>query len=158
MRTTVFTILLFLLITSLLHATHNRAGEITYKQIGPLTIEATITTYTQASSNQADRDSLNLCWGDGHCELLLRSNGSGNPIENNYKVNHYTGTHTYPALDTYTLSMTDPNRNTGVLNVTPQNSDLVQFHIQTTFHLQNLENETNQIILNQFRGIGHGSR
>ena len=60
-------------------ATHNRAGEITYVQIGPLTIEATITTYTKATSIQADQDSLTLCWGDGFCESVLRNNG---PIVN----------------------------------------------------------------------------
>ncbi len=84
-------------------ATHNRAGEIIYKQIAPLTIEATIITYTQTSSIPADRDSLTICWGDGTCETLLRSNGngSGEPIENDYKVNAYTGVHRYSELVVY---------------------------------------------------------
>ncbi|MFK7982411.1 MAG: hypothetical protein AB8G86_20685, partial [Saprospiraceae bacterium] len=62
-----------------LAATHNRAGEISVEQIDALTIKAMITTYTKASSIQADRDSLTLCWGDGNCELLVRING---PIGN----------------------------------------------------------------------------
>jgi len=144
MRTTVITILLFILSSTLLHATHNRAGEITYKQIGPLTIQATITTYTQTSSIAADRDSLTLCWGDGTCEKLLRSNENGAPIENDYKMNHYSGTYTYAGLGTYTLTMTDPNRNGLVLNVNPPNSVLIQFHLQTTFNLQDLADNTNQ--------------
>lgn len=54
-------------------ATHNQTSEIIYQQIDELTIEATIITYTQTSSVQADRDSLIICWGDGTCETLLRS-------------------------------------------------------------------------------------
>lgn len=119
-------------------ATHNRAGEIIFKQIAPLTIEATIITYTKTSTVQADRDSLTICWGDGTCETLLRSNGNGDPIENDYQVNTYTGVHTYAEIGSYTLSMTDVNRNGGILNVNPPNSDQVPFHLQTTFTLRNL--------------------
>jgi len=46
-------------------ATHNRAGEITYEILDTpdgLTIRATITTYTKASSIAADRDTLDICW------------------------------------------------------------------------------------------------
>jgi len=125
-------------------ATHNRAGEISYVQTGPLTIEATITTYTKASSSQADQDSLTLCWGDGTCESVLRNNGpmqgglfKGQIIGNNTKINTYTASHTYPGASRYTLSMNDPNRNAGVLNVNPPNSDLVRFHLETTFTLLN---------------------
>ena len=59
------------LFTTDVAATHNRAGEIAVEQIDPLMVKATITTYTKASSTQADRDSLTLCWGDGRCELLI---------------------------------------------------------------------------------------
>ncbi len=137
MRTTV-TFLLLCFFSTLLLATHNRAGEIIYTQIAPLTIEATIITYTQTSTVQADRDSLTICWGDGTCETVTRSNGDGEPIENDYKINAYTSVHVYTALGNYTLSMTDPNRNGSILNVNPPNSDQVQFHLQTTFTLRNL--------------------
>ena len=71
---------LFLFVTAFVaSATHNRAGEITYRQIGEYTIEATITTYTKASSSGADRDSLEIHWGDGASEMVLRTNGPGNP-------------------------------------------------------------------------------
>lgn len=114
----------------LLNATHNRAGEIVYKQTSDRTVEATIVTYTQSSSLAADRDSLEICWGDNTCELLIRVNG--NEIENDYKVNRYVGSHTYENHGNYTISMTDPNRNANILNVGTSNSDLVQFHIQSS--------------------------
>jgi len=142
-------VLLFLglsfLFTSDLAATHNRAGEITVEQIDPLMVKATITTYTKATSTQADRDSLTLCWGDGRCDLLIRVNGpsgdsgipSGETIGNNTKKNIYVGFHSYPALGTYRLFMTDPNRNDGILNVNPPNSVMVEFHLQTVYTLLN---------------------
>ena len=137
MRTTV-TCLLFCFLFTSLKATHNRAGEILYEQTAPLTIQATIITYTQTSSIPADRDSLMICWGNGICEMLLRSNGNGEAIENDYKVNRYIGVHKYSDLGNYTLSMTDPNRNGGVLNVNPPNSDHIEFHLQTKFTLRDL--------------------
>ncbi len=143
MRTTVMT-LIFCSFVSFLHATHNRAGEIAYKQIGPSTVQAVIITYTQASSVAADRDSLTLCWGDGTCERLIRDNMNGDTIGNDYQINRYLGTHTYSELGTYTLSMTDPNRNDNILNVNPPNSVSVEFHLQTTFTLEPLEDGTNQ--------------
>jgi len=51
-----------------LQATHNRAGEIIVEQLAPCEqykVQATIITYTKASSTSADRDSLVICWGDG---------------------------------------------------------------------------------------------
>ncbi len=44
-------------------ATHNRAGEITLTQLDDLTYEITITTFTYTLS-QADRDRLEVQWGD----------------------------------------------------------------------------------------------
>jgi len=122
-------------------ATHNRAGEITYVQIGPLEIEATITTYTQASSIPADRDSLEICWGDGNCEWVLRENGpdldgdglpDGELLPNDIKVNFYIARHTYAGISSYTISMNDKNRNGGICNVNAPASDQIPFHIQTT--------------------------
>jgi len=133
------------LFTTDLAATHNRAGEITVEQIDPRMVKATITTYTKASSDQADRDSLTLCWGDGRCESLVRINGPigtegipiGEELGNNIKKNIYVGFHIYPALGTYRLFMTDPNRNADVLNVNPPNSVMVEFHLQTIYTLLN---------------------
>ncbi|MCP3930608.1 MAG: gliding motility-associated C-terminal domain-containing protein [Bacteroidetes bacterium] len=126
-------------------ATHNRAGEISIRQVGDcnsLTVIATVTTYTKTSAVPADRDTLTLCWGDGFCERVARANGPGNPpqgteLENDIKYNTYVATHTFPARGTYKISMTDPNRNGGVVNVNHPNSDNVKFHIETTYTFLN---------------------
>ena len=73
---------LLLLAPAAAFATHNRAGEIHIEQIGPLTIRATIITWTKASSVNADRDTLTICWGDGpnSCEQVGRVNGGGEGV------------------------------------------------------------------------------
>jgi gliding motility-associated-like protein len=132
--------MIFLGMTLLAHATHNRAGDISVEQIGPLTVRATITTYTKATSRAADRDSLTLDWGDGTKLTISRSNGpnkKGEVIGNDTRKNLYIATHTYPGRATYKLSMTDPNRNGGVLNVNPPGSDNVAFHLTTTYSFLN---------------------
>ena len=140
-----FLILILAFIPCILHATHNRAGEISVSPIGDCTdysVQAIITTYTKASSIAADRDSLEICWGDGNCEMVVRSNGpnnNGQELGNDTKKNLYIATHTYTASGTYVISMTDPNRNGGVLNVNAPNSDTVPFHIQTTYSFLNCQ-------------------
>ncbi len=130
-------------------ATHNRAGEIVLEQINgceSLTLRATIITYTKTSSVPADRDTLTLCWGDGFCQRVARVNGpqpnpnfapQGEELPNNIKFNLYIAEHTYPGRNTYQISMTDPNRNDGILNVNPPGSVNVPFHIQSTYTFLN---------------------
>jgi gliding motility-associated-like protein len=125
-----------------MEATHNRAGEILIRQIGALTIEATVVTYTKTSSVSADRDSVTIEWGDGTRSTVARSNGpkgkgnvpQGEELQNDIKKNIYVGVHTYAGfVPYYVITMTDPNRNGGILNINPPYSDNVQFSLSTTF-------------------------
>ena len=127
-------------ISNFLFATHNAAGEIIFKQINSTTVEASIITYTKASSAAADRDTLEICWGDGSCEFVGRVNGpnnSGEIIGPDTKMNIYTKVHTYAGQGHYEISMTDPNRNAGILNVNWPNSENVPFAIMTELNLFN---------------------
>ncbi len=144
-----FVSLLIILFAAPARATHNRAGEIVIEQIGDCTsntVRCMITTYTKTSSVAADRDTLSLCWGDGVCEQVPRANGphlgpgtapNGEPLPNDVKYNIYVAIHTYNGTGSYTVSVTDPNRNGGILNVNAPGSENVQFHIQTSFTLFN---------------------
>jgi hypothetical protein len=126
-------------------ATHNRAGEITYTFVGPNTVQVTIATWTKASSVAADRDSLPISWGDGSAiTVVARINGApggccgvpnGVMLGNDIKYNLYVGTHTYPGAppppnNFYIVSMTDPNRNIAIINIS--NSVNVLFYIEDT--------------------------
>ena len=140
MKSRFFT-LFFLSFSSIIcHATHNRAGEITFRQVGVRTYEVTITTYTKSDA-PADRCDLLIEWGDGSSSTLYRSNGTadrgcpygGEPIYNLIKKNIYRGTHTYSTPGMYRLSMMDYNRNEGVKNIA--NSVGVPFYIESHIYV-----------------------
>ncbi|MCF8239583.1 MAG: gliding motility-associated C-terminal domain-containing protein [Saprospiraceae bacterium] len=142
-------ILFFLVVLPFsLWATHNRAGEITVEQIGncsELTLRVTVTTYTKASSVAADRDSVEVSWGDGTKQWLYRTNGPNGPggipfgevLANDIKKNLYVGIHVYPARATYRISMNDPNRIDDILNVNYPNSVSIPFYIETIYTFLN---------------------
>jgi gliding motility-associated-like protein len=119
-------IILFVLNTLMLSATHNRAGEITYVQISDLTYEITVTTFTYTLS-QADREFLDVSWGDNSISTVQRESKTFLP--NYYKKNVYRIRHTYPGPGAYKIVVQDPNRNYGVKNI--PNSVNVVFSIST---------------------------
>lgn len=125
------TIILFCLCVSSALATHNRAGEITYRQISGLTFEFTITTYTKASSVDADRSSLPIFWGDGTGDTLPRFQEVFLP--NDIKLNRYRGIHTYSGAFTYVVYFVDPNRIENIINIS--NSINVLFYVEDTLKI-----------------------
>ena len=95
----------YLLLPTPAAATHNRAGEISYTSQPlpdqPYRYRFTITTYTKTGgdSEAADRDTLEIDFGDGSPKgYAPRTNGGGNgvEIEDNIRWNIYQITHTYP--------------------------------------------------------------
>lgn len=126
------TILLLVLVSLAAKATHNRAGEIQIEFLGGLTVRATVTTYTVPDS-PADRPFLEVKWGDGTLDTVYRSNGGGDGVVilPGVKKNIYVAEHTYPSgsASGYTISMEDPNRNGGIMNI--PNSVNVPFYIET---------------------------
>lgn len=120
---------IFILFTLAVNAygTHNRAGEITYKQLSDLSYEITITTFTYILS-QADRDYLDVDWGDGTISTAERS--FKGQLPNYYQKNIYKIKHTYPGPGIYKIVVQDPNRNYGIVNI--PNSVNVVFSISTT--------------------------
>jgi len=108
-------------------STHNRAGEITYRQLSGFTFEFTITTYTYTKS-PADRSQLEVQWGDNTTSIAPRI-----PppliLPNDYQKNTYKATHTFPGPGVYEVVVEDPNRNYGVINI-PSSVNVV-FSIKT---------------------------
>lgn len=102
MSTRITTAFFLLFLSTQLSATHNHSGEIVFEKTGGLGIKATVVTYTKASSVNADRDSLTICWGDGQCTVVAPNNGSGELIGHDTKKNLYTGYYTYAAEGVFT--------------------------------------------------------
>jgi len=142
MRKSILLIFFVIIITPFTFATHERAGEITYKHITGLTYEITIVTYTFTPS-PANRIEMEVLWGDGSSSIIPLLEP---PIKypNNIQRNVYGGLearHTYSAPATYIISVEDPNRNYGVLNI--PNSVNIPFYTET------------ELVINPFLGINN---
>ncbi len=134
-----------LLTTHFAYATHNRAGEITYRTAPlegqPYRYEFTVVTYTKTggTSENADRDSLEVSFGDGAFEMAPRVNGpiingnhKGERIEDsNIKKNIYEIAHTYPGPFNYKVSMQDPNRIDDIVNIAFGESVNTPFYLES---------------------------
>ena len=115
-----------LLVATLAHATHQRAGEISYRYISGLTYEFTITTYTYSAS-PADRPQIEVFWGDGTSSVINRTLKQA--ITASIDINVYVTQHTFSAAGTFYVSFEDPNRNAGIVNI--PNSVEIPFYIET---------------------------
>lgn len=121
-------------------ATHNRAGEITYKQLSALQYEFTLTTFTDVSNaGNADRPTAIMFFGDGTQDERPRVEKDlvGPFIQRNI----YKFVHTFPGYSTYTISYQDPNRNNNVQNML--NS------INTPFYVES------ELVINPFIGFNN---
>lgn len=127
-----------------IYATHNRAGEITYVQIGEYTYRITLITYTYTKA-PADRPELDIYFGDGTFETVKRINELYLPDD--YKRNTYVVEHTYPGPGTFVISMEDPNRNEGVRNI--PGSVNIRFALKTILQINpNLGENSTPVMLN----------
>ncbi len=143
-------IFFFLLISVNAMATHNRAGQITYKFIGVLLpqpvwkYEVTITTFTKTSSVAADRPQLDsVYWGDGTGPQVFYRD-SAILLPNDIKKNIYTEEHTYNGNGEYLIHFTDPNRNANVRNI--PNSVAVPFYLETKLWINPFRGANNSVI------------
>ena len=126
-----FVFIAFYLSANFAFATHQRAAEITYRHVEGLTFEFTITMYTRTSSPADDtRVTMPIFWGDETGDEIPRIVFEVIPAVNDITLNIYKGLHTFPAPGTYTVSVEDPNRNFGVVNI--PNSVNVPMYIETS--------------------------
>ena len=121
-----FVVFLLLVFSLQTFATHNRAGEITYRHISNNTYEVTITTYTKVPT-YALRPYLSLDWGDNSSSVIQKSDSI--KICDSIIRSHYTARHTYNGPGDFFLCMNDPNRIASICNIV--NSVDIQFSIQT---------------------------
>lgn len=145
----------FLFCISESNATHNRAGEITYRHVSGNTFEITITTYTKESSIDADRNSLTLFWRTTNNPTfadsleIFRVNGSditspggggpdgvpdGQSLPGDIKLNIYRSSITFIGLANYVIAFIDPNRIGNIINMLA--SIDVTFYLEDTLFLR----------------------
>jgi len=115
------------------HATHNRAGEITYEFIGASSFDykyrITIVTFTKTSSVNVDRPRLDSVYlGDGSGPTVFYRE-SKIQLADDISKNTYKHIHTYAGNGRFLIRFTDPNRNEGVINI--PNSVDVPFYVES---------------------------
>src|SRR3989344_3341083 len=143
-------------------ATHNRAGEITYRYIGtgalPYNYEITVKTYTEwVGPSGTDKCELNVHFGDGDTAIVPRVNGSsfncpssadGVLLLPDTRYNVYVTTHNYDGPGNYIITMEDPNRNGGICNI--PDSDNKSFFLRSELVISPfLGQNTSPILLNK---------
>lgn len=131
-----------------LYGSHNKAGEITFEQIGPREIKAIITTYTKISAD-IDRQKIEINWGDGKIDSTNILPGYPQPFStfNDLQVSVYEITHTYSGAGSFFVSFEDPFRNSGIKNI--KNSDQVPLTLVSQVIISPfLGNNNSPILLN----------
>lgn len=129
-----------------LYATHNRAGEITYVSAPepgrPHRYIFSIITYTKfigGGSPSADRDTLDIDFGDGSpigkAPRISKEELVNISDDNNIQKNVYQITHTYAGAFSYVVSVLDPNRVDNILNINFGQSVNIPFYLQDTLFL-----------------------
>ncbi|GAB3336839.1 hypothetical protein GCM10027299_47240 [Larkinella ripae] len=129
--TSLWVLLLAMLVVTESQATHLRAGEITTRRISntALTYEVTMTTYHDEIGGRTASDQQDpsyFCFGIGPAVAVKRANRR--TINRATTVNTYIATFTYPGPGTYRITCTITNRNENVRNIPSS--------IQTSFQLQ----------------------
>jgi len=153
-----YLLLFFLGLVFTSKATHNRAGEITYKWLFGFTYEITLVTYTDDGPSIADRCKLTIHFGDGDSTQAFRINGLpdsggdcgpgsylGQVLSPGFKKNVYKATHTYSGAGNYKIYMFDRNRNQGVINV--PNSVNQPFYLESWLSIGNFSGPNNSPVL-----------
>jgi hypothetical protein len=133
MKKILFALLTFLSLN--VFATHLRGGYISVERIsGPsLQCKVTITIFTDLNSTVlfgGGEDVLDF--GDGTSTLVPETPNNLTGFEST-GVATYSVVHTFPAQGRFTISFREPNRNSGVINMT--NSVGTTFYIETTVDL-----------------------
>lgn len=115
----------------LVYATHNKAGDITYKHVSGLTYEIIITIFADINSPAIVRKDIKIDWDDNTDDSLRVS--SEVDIGDGTLKRTWIGQHTYPGPGSYRIRVEDPNRNAGVNNI--DNSVNVPFTLETLLRI-----------------------
>ncbi|MGB1003986.1 MAG: T9SS type A sorting domain-containing protein [Salibacteraceae bacterium] len=122
-------------------------------------------TYSNANGASADRCELEVKFGDGQSAWVQRVNGApcssdfpncdhcGENINGSTKINYYYIQHTYSNPGDYIISMEDPNRNSGILNV--PNSVSVRMYLETKITV-GVENHSVQLLDSPIQPVNNG--
>lgn len=147
MKKVISIISFFLILSVTLFATHNRAGDITYKHITGLTYEISVSIFADPNSPAfRNRDEIEINWGDNSGIDSVGNPIVGPDIPNrpNVKKRTWIARHTFPGPGSFRIRVEDRNRNGGVDNIS--NSINVPFTVETLLRIP-LDNQNNNSVV-----------
>lgn len=149
----IYLILTCLFIPFWLHATHYRAGEITYRQVVGSLYEVTVDTYTDPRSEaNPNTISITIDWGDGSSQVVQRQGPPVMPPNSiNVQRNRYVAQHNYQTtFGIFRVSVTDPNRVNNILNINRGFTIDLAFYIESIIYINESGIGSNQspVLLN----------
>lgn len=141
-------LLIILLFVADAHATHYRAGEITYKRLSGRLYEVTVHTYTDPNSDaNPNTQSLEINWGDSKTQQIQRT--QLNPINGTIQRNVYVATHDYQTDGTFRVSITDPNRVDNILNINRGFTEQLPFYVEAVIFINSsIQSNNSPTLLN----------
>ena len=143
-----YCLFLFFLTTLSALATHNRGGDISYVHLFGNTYRFTITTCTKTSA-VADRPELEIRWGDGTPKDTVQRSSTISMAPSDAQKNFYIIDHTFAGAGTFRVTMEDPNRNAGIVNIGgATNSDQFPFCIATEIVISPFLGVNNSVVFN----------
>jgi gliding motility-associated-like protein len=141
------------------HATHIKAGEITYEWQGGFTYKIRVTTYSNTLGTTTDDCTVTIYPGNGDSIVAPRINGSLGTCASpsrmgvnftsvaNTKLNIYEASYTYLGSGLYHITCTIPNRNAGTCNIS--NPDNTPFSLVSDLNINPfLYANTSSVLLN----------
>lgn len=140
-------LLLSCLIGLKVYATHYRAGEIYYENIGGRNYRITATTFTDPNSNANQfTTQLTIFWGDGTSNVVMRTQRI--EISVTVQKNVYQFTHTYPSDGNFVVSFSDPNRVADIRNINNGiRTDDIPFYVESLIKVSSAIGNNNSPIL-----------
>jgi gliding motility-associated-like protein len=155
----IFLCVLFVSIIQI-YATHNRAGEISYKHVAGLTYEFTVTIFADPSSIAISRREIEINWGDNTgADSITNIFPDTIVVPGKIIRRRWIAQHTFPGPGNYSISVSDRNRNGGVENIS--NSSSVPFYLVSKlriFPVDNIFNDSPRLLNDPIDDACVGSR
>ncbi len=112
-------------------ADHYLGANISYKSLGNMKYEVTITAYQDEQHKASDKDAITVYWGDNTSSSVLRTNGGGAGvlINSDIRKSVFVGTHQYSNDGNYRIFVSESYRRASILNVANGQSAISKLYV-----------------------------
>ncbi|MFZ9847116.1 MAG: T9SS type A sorting domain-containing protein [Flavobacteriales bacterium] len=114
-----------------LMADHYLGANISYKSLGNMSFEVTITAYQDEDHPASDKDGITVYWGDNTSSIVPRTNGSGDGvlILPDMRKSVFVGTHQYTSEGNYKMYISESYRHASILNIAGGQSATTKLYV-----------------------------